>query len=278
MKSLFDTLSADISKQITRTYSTSFSLGIYFLHHRLRDHIHAIYGFVRVADEIVDSFDGYDRRRLLANFKKETWEALDKGISVHPVLNAFQETVNRFDIDRELIEAFFRSMEMDLEQVDYTYVKYQTYIFGSAEAVGLMCLHVFTEGDRQRYKLLKPYARKLGAAFQKVNFLRDIREDYHELGRVYFPQVDMTEFTERSKQQIEEEIEDDFNMALEGIRELPATSKGGVYLAYVVYRSLFRKIKRLPAGRIMNERVRINNGRKFGLMFKSHLQNKLNWI
>ncbi|MEX0685489.1 MAG: phytoene/squalene synthase family protein [Balneolales bacterium] len=278
MKPIFDNLSVQISKKVTRAYSTSFSLGIYFLHHRLRDHIYAIYGFVRLADEIVDSFHGYDRSYLLSNFKKETYEALERGISVNPVLHAFQQTVHRFAISEELIVAFFQSMEMDLEQVDYTFDKYQKYIFGSAEVVGLMCLTVFTEGDQQRYEELNPYARKLGAAFQKVNFLRDLREDYHMLGRIYFPKVDLTNFTEQSKKQIEDEIEEDFNMALKGIRELPASSKGGVYLAYVTYRSLFVKIKKLPATRIMNERVCINNGIKFGLMFKCHLQNKLNRI
>lgn len=275
MKSLFDDLSVQVSKNVTRTYSTSFSLGIYFLHDRLRDPIYAIYGFVRLADEIVDSFEGYDKRYLLSNFKQETYEAVDKSISTNPVLHSFQQTVHRFNIQRDLIEAFFQSMEMDLERVDYTIEKYQKYIFGSAEVVGLMCLHVFTEGNHKMYKALKPYAMKLGAAFQKVNFLRDLKEDYHILGRVYFPKVDLTDFTEQSKRQIEEEIENDFAIALKGIRQLPASSKCGVYLAYVVYRSLFRKIKKMSADRILNGRVRINNGKKLGLMLKSLLQYKL---
>lgn len=278
MKRLYDNLSAQVSKNVTRTYSTSFSLGIYFLHDRLRDHIHAIYGFVRLADEIVDSFEGYDQKYLLSDFKQETYEAIDRGISLNPVLNAFQQTVHQFNINADLIEAFFQSMEMDLKKVDYTSSTYQQYIFGSAEAVGLMCLQVFTEGDQQMYERLKPYAMKLGAAFQKVNFLRDLREDYHVLGRVYFPEVDLTDFNEQSKRQIEDEIEDDFNIALTGIRQLPASAKGGVYLAYVTYRSLFRKIRRLPANRILNERVRINNGKKLGLMLNSLLQCKLKWI
>lgn len=281
MKPLFDNLSVQVSKKFTQTYSTSFSLGIYFLHNRLRGHIYAIYGFVRLADEIVDSFEGYDQRYLLSNFKKETYDAIDRRISVNPVLNSFQQTVHQFNINPDLIEAFFQSMEMDLENVNYTSEKYQKYIFGSAEVVGLMCLYVFTEGDQRMYKALKPYAMKLGAAFQKVNFLRDLKEDYHVLGRVYFPNVDLTDFTdftEQSKRLIEDEINDDLDIALTGIRELPATSKGGVYLAYVTYRSLFRKIKKLPASRILNERVRINNSKKFGLMLHSLLRYKLNWI
>lgn len=278
MKQLFDNLSWRVSKKVTRTYSTSFSLGIYFLHHRIRDHIYSIYGFVRLADEIVDSFEGYDKEYLLSNLKEETDEAIERGISTNPILHSFQQTVHRFDIQHDLIEAFFQSMEMDLERKNYTTEKYQKYIFGSAEVVGLMCLHVFTEGDRKMYEKLKPYAMKLGAAFQKVNFLRDMRQDYHVLGRVYFPEVDLTNFTEQSKRQIENEIEDDFDTALKGIRHLPASAKGGVYLAYVTYRSLFSKIKKLPADHIMNERVRINNGKKFGLMLNSLLQFKLNRI
>lgn len=278
MKQLYDNLSAQVSKNVTRTYSTSFSLGIYFLHDRLRGHIHAIYGFVRLADEIVDSFEGYDQKYLLSDFKQETYEAINREISLNPVLNAFQQTVHQFSINADLIEAFFQSMEMDLEKVDYTSSTYQQYIFGSAEVVGLMCLHIFTEGDQKMYERLKPYAMKLGAAFQKVNFLRDLREDYLVLGRVYFPKVDLTDFNDQSKKQIEDEIEDDFKIALKGIRQLPASSKGGVYLAYVTYRSLFRKIKRLPANRILNERVRINNGKKFGLMLNSLLLCKFKWI
>lgn len=278
MKRLFDNLSWKVSKKVTRTYSTSFSMGIYFLHDRLRDHIYSIYGFVRLADEIVDSFEGYDKKSLLSNLKEETYESIERGISTNPILHSFQQTVHRFNIQHDLIEVFFHSMEMDLENVDYTNKNYQKYIFGSAEVVGLMCLHVFTEGDKKMYEALKPYAMKLGAAFQKVNFLRDLKEDYHVLGRIYFPKVDLTDFSDQSKRQIEADIEDDFNIALTGIRELPSSSKYGVYLAYVIYRSLFRKIKKMPANQILNERVRINNGKKFGLMLNSFLQYKLNWI
>src|SRR6056297_43391 len=191
MKSLFDNLSVEVSRMTTRSYSTSFSLGIYFLHDRLRDPIYSVYGFVRVADEIVDSFEGYDQAFLLDKFRKDTYEAIEQGISTNPVLNSFQKMVRDYKIDHELIETFLESMKMDLEKVDYTDKKYQQYILGSAEVVGLMCLHIFTEGDKKLFEELKPYAMKLGAAFQKVNFLRDLKDDYHVLGRTYFPGVDM---------------------------------------------------------------------------------------
>ena len=275
MKSLFDDLSVQVSRLTTRSYSTSFSLGIYFLHDRLRDPIYSVYGFVRVADEIVDSFEDYDRELLLHEFKKETYLALERGISTNPVLNAFQQVVQDYDIDYELIETFLKSMEMDLQKVDYNDEKYQQYILGSAEVVGLMCLHIFTEGDKKMFAELKPYAMKLGAAFQKVNFLRDLKDDYHVLGRTYFPGVDMSNFSVEAKKQIEEEIEEDFRVALEGIKKLPASSKGGVYLAYVYYQSLFKKIRRLPAQRILDGRIRINNGKKLGLMLNSLFECKM---
>lgn len=278
MKLLFDNLSIEVSKMTTRAYSTSFSLGIYFLNGRLRNAIYSIYGFVRVADEIVDSFEGFDKKYLLTKFKEETYEAIESRISVNPILNSFQQAVHQYKINNGLIETFLLSMEMDLEKVDYTTEKYQQYILGSAEVVGLMCLHVFTEGDVKMYEELKPYAMKLGAAFQKVNFLRDMKADYQILGRSYFPNVDMTEFTGKAKEQIEEEIEGDFKMALAGIKKLPASSKGGVYLAYVYYQSLFRKIKKLPPHRILTERIRINNGKKFGLMLNSLLEFKMNMV
>ncbi len=278
MKLLFDNLSMDISKMTTRTYSTSFSLGIYFLDSRLRNAIYGIYGFVRIADEIVDSFEGFDRKSLLAKFKVETYEAIHARISVNPILNSFQQVVHQYSIRHELIEMFLQSMEMDLEKVNYTPEKYQQYILGSAEVVGLMCLQVFTEGNHTMYEELKPYAMKLGAAFQKVNFLRDMKDDYQVLGRTYFPHVDMSDFTGLAKKQIEEEIEADFKIALAGIKKLPSSSKGGVYLAYVYYRSLFKKIKKLPAHRILVERIRINNGKKFGLMVNSLLEFKMRLV
>lgn len=278
MKLLFDHLSLEVSKLTTRTYSTSFSLGIYFLNNRLRSAVYSIYGFVRVADEIVDSFEGYDKKHLLEKFRQETYEAIQSRISVNPILNSFQQAVHDYHINPELIDIFLKSMEMDLQKLDYTTEKYEQYILGSAEVVGLMCLHVFTEGNVNMYEELKPYAMKLGAAFQKVNFLRDMKDDYHILGRTYFPNVDMKEFTGHSKKQIEQEIEEDFKIALQGIKKLPASSKGGVYLAYVYYRSLFNKIKKLPPHKILTERIRINNGRKLGLMVNSLLEYKMNLV
>ncbi len=278
MKQLFDNLSVKVSKMTTQSYSTSFSFGIYFLNNRLRNAIYSVYGFVRVADEIVDSFDGFDRQYLLEKFKEETFESIKERISLNPILNSFQHAVHEYRIDHELINTFLKSMEMDLQKVNYTHEKYQQYILGSAEVVGLMCLHIFTEGDQKMYEDLRPFAMKLGAAFQKVNFLRDMKEDYQLLGRTYFPGINMNEFSLSEKKQIEEEIEKDFRMALIGIKKLPASSKGGVYLAYIYYRSLFNKIKKLPAHKIMNERVRITNGKKFGLMLNSLILNKMNWV
>lgn len=278
MKQLFDHLSVKVSKMTTQTYSTSFSLGIYFLNNRLRNAVYSVYGFVRLADEIVDSFEQFNKQQLLEKFKEETFQSIESRISVNPILNSFQHAVHEYGIDHQLIQTFMKSMEMDLHKVDYTNEKYQEYILGSAEVVGLMCLHIFTEGDEKMYNDLKPFAMKLGAAFQKVNFLRDMKEDYRVLGRSYFPGVNMNEFGISAKQQIEEEIERDFRMALIGIKKLPRSSKGGVYLAYIYYQSLFKKIKKLPAHKILNERVRINNGRKIGLMLNSLISNKMNWV
>lgn len=278
MKSLFDNVSVQCSKLTTQAYSTSFSLGIYFLHNKLRNPIYAIYGFVRFADEIVDSFEGYDKRQLLDKFKADTYEAIDGKISLNPILNAFQQVVHQYEIPTDLIEIFLKSMEMDLEKIDYSTDKYNQYILGSAEVVGLMCLHVFTEGNKNLYEELKPFAMKLGAAFQKINFLRDMKDDYEVLGRTYFPNVDMRNFSACTKREIENEIEKDFKEALIGIKKLPLSSRGGVYLAYVYYHSLFKKIKNLPAQRILTERIRISNGEKFGLMLNSMFQHKLNMI
>lgn len=278
MKLLYDNLSVEISKMTTRAYSTSFSMGIYFLDNSLRDAVYSIYGFVRLADEIVDSFEGFDKKNLLAKFKEETFTSIDSGISLNPILNSFQQAVNKYNIGRELIETFMYSMEMDLEKVEYTTEKYEQYILGSAEVVGLMCLHVFTGGNQDEFERMKPYAMKLGAAFQKVNFLRDLKDDYQVLGRSYFPNVDISEFNSEVKTIIEKEIADDFDMALKGIKMLPASSKGGVYLAYVYYKTLFNKIQKLPAKRILTERIRINNGRKFGLMINCMLQSKMNRV
>ncbi|MEO8960735.1 MAG: phytoene/squalene synthase family protein [Ginsengibacter sp.] len=278
MKYLFDNLSTQVSKITTKTYSTSFSLGIYFLNNRLRNAIYSVYGFVRLADEIVDSFEGYDKQYLLDKFKEETYWSIENRISLNPILNSFQAAVHEYQIDQTLIETFLESMEMDLQKVDYTIEKYQKYILGSAEVVGLMCLQIFMERDANMYEELKPYAMKLGAAFQKVNFLRDMKDDYHILGRIYFPGIDMSDFNSDSKKEIEKEIEEDFKDALAGIKLLPASSKGGVYLAYVYYLSLFNKIKKCPAQRVLTQRIRINNGEKIGLMINSLVQNKMNWV
>ena len=276
MKAKFDQLSARCSKTTTRLYSTSFSLGINFLGKELRPPVYAIYGFVRLADEIVDSFHDFDKHYLLQKFKSDCFEAIEMGISLNPVLNSFQQVVNDYGIDHELIILFLNSMEMDLREQLYTPEKYEQYILGSAQVVGLMCLFVFAGGDKQIYEQLKTSAMKLGAAFQKVNFLRDIKMDYLELSRTYFPGVEFTEFTNTEKKVIERHIENDFEEALEGIRLLPSSSRAGVYLAFVYYQSLFDKIKKITAERIMSERIRISNGYKCWLMVDSYIRYKLN--
>jgi len=228
MKSLFDHISRECSKLTTKAYSTSFSLGILFLNKSLRSSIYAIYGFVRFADEIVDSFHGYDKKELLENFRCHTEEAIQKGISMNPILNSFQDVVHRYHIRPEWIRLFLESMEMDLRKITYNDAAYKDYILGSAEVVGLMCLHVFVEGDDDKFRKLQPYAMRLGAAFQKVNFLRDMKSDHEDLGRMYFPEIDMKNFTQEDKEKIEWEIEIDFKEALKGIRMLPASSRNGV--------------------------------------------------
>ena len=278
MKLLFDQLSVQVSKLTTEKYSTSFSLGIYFLNSSIRGAIYSIYGFVRLADEIVDSFHDFDKELLLSRFKKDTYEALEQRISLNPVLNAFQSAVHQYSIQPELIDKFFCSMEMDLQKVHYENENYAEYILGSAEVVGLMCLHVFTGGEAKEYEELKPFAMRLGAAFQKVNFLRDLKEDYELRGRSYFPNVNMARFSMLEKKMIEADVEKDFEVALRGIKKLPPSSRCGVYLAYVYYLSLFNKIKKLPAERIMQERIRITNRKKFRLMVNSVMQHKMNWI
>lgn len=275
MKKLYDELSYEISKATTQKYSTSFSLGILALKPKIRPAVYAIYGYVRLADEIVDSFHGYDKFTLLQRFKKQTYQALEEGISLNPILQSFQETVNNYNIDQQLIDQFLKSMEMDLQPIEYNSEKYKEYILGSAKVVGLMCLQIFVEGNKENYEALKPFAMKLGSAFQKVNFLRDLKDDYQILGRSYFPNVDMTIFNNEIKGFIEKEIEVEFKEALSGIKNLPASSKFGVYLAYKYYLSLFKKIKRTSAQQILNERVRIHNGHKMSLMMSSYLQYKM---
>lgn len=274
MKKLFEELSYDVSKKTTKKYSTSFSLGILALKPSIRPAIYAIYSYVRLADEIVDSFQGYDKEKLLNRLKLETDNALSEGISLNPILQSFQDTVVKYNIDRTLINQFLHSMEMDLQKIDYNSALYEEYIHGSAEVVGLMCLQVFTEGDKSKYEELKPYAMKLGSVFQKINFLRDLKDDYQILGRTYFPNVDMCLFDNCVKCQIEEDIEQEFKQALIGIKMLPNSSKFGVYLAYKYYLTLFKKIKNKSSKEIMNNRVRVANSEKAYVAFKSYLRYK----
>jgi phytoene/squalene synthetase len=276
MKSKFDKLSAECSKLTTLRYSTSFSLGIYFLNKELRQPIYAVYGFVRIADEIVDSFHDYDKHYLLAKFKQDCYDAITQKISLNPVLNSFQKVVNDYGIEKELIDLFLNSMEMDLYEKEYTTEKYDEYILGSAQVVGLMCLRIFTAGNTQEFEKLKPAAMKLGSAFQKVNFLRDINADFNNLSRTYFPNINLEKFTNIDKKIIEKEIEEEFTEALKGIKQLPRSSRRGVYLAYIYYKELLTKIKRLSAERVMKDRIRISNSHKFGLMFDSMIRYKIN--
>lgn len=278
MKEIFDKISADCSRITTQRYSTSFTFGIYFLSKNLRPHIYAIYGFVRFADEIVDTFHDYDKKYLLEKFKKDCFEAITFGISLNPVLNSFQKVVNDFGIDHELIELFLNSMEMDLEPGIYSNEKYDKYILGSAEVVGLMCLYVFVNGDKEQYERLKPFAMKLGSTFQKVNFLRDVKADFQELNRNYFPNINLDNFSDYQKTEIEKEIEEEFKVALIGIKQLPASARKGVYLAYIYYKKLFEKIKDVNAKQIMSKRIRISNGRKIGLMLDSIFRYKMNYL
>jgi phytoene/squalene synthetase len=274
MKKLFDELSYKVSKETTKQYSTSFSLGILALASSIRNPIYAIYGYVRLADEIVDSFHEFDKSKLLKRFREETWNALEEKISLNPILQSFQETVHQFDIDRILIEQFLNSMEMDLEKIDYNSHLYKEYILGSAEVVGLMCLQVFVNGNKEQFEQLKPFAMKLGSVFQKVNFLRDMKDDYEILGRCYFPDLDISSFDNSVKLSIEKDIATEFKEALEGIKMLPGSSRFGVYLAYRYYISLFAKIKKRSAKTIMTERIRISNRAKISLMMSSYLQYK----
>jgi phytoene/squalene synthetase len=276
MKHKFDNVSAMCSKLTTKKYSTSFSLGIKFLNKKLHDPIYAIYGFVRFADEIVDSFHDYDKKRLMEQFRRDTVMALDDKISLNPILNSFQKVVHTYNIEWDLIDTFLKSMEMDLKQSAHDQQSYKEYIVGSAEVVGLMCLRVFVMGNVTMYENQKPYAMSLGSAFQKVNFLRDAQEDFDSLGRTYFPNVSMEKFDDQIKRNIELDIEKDFQHALIGIKQLPSESRLGVYLAYIYYINLFHKIKSIPPERILKERIRIPNLNKFGLLFQCYLRNQLN--
>jgi phytoene synthase len=278
MKEKFDSVSAKCSRLTTLNYSTSFSLGILFLTKQFHKPIYGIYGFVRFADEIVDSFQGYDKEKLIAKFRADTLEAIEDRISLNPILNSFQHVVHEYNIEWELIDTFLKSMEMDLSLQSCDVREFDKYILGSAEVVGLMCLRVFVEGNQLNYDLLKESARRLGSAFQKVNFLRDLKHDYELLGRSYFPGVDLNEFNEKSKKQIEQEIEADFKEALEGIKRLPKGARRGVYLAYVYYYELFSKIRRVTPNKLMSTRVRIANNNKLLLMVNSMLRYQLNYL
>jgi len=268
----YNDLCLELSSIITQRYSTSFTKGIQTLHKRFHLPIYAIYGFVRVADEIVDTFHGHDKEQLLNDFKKDTWHAIRTGISTNPVLHAFQLTVNQFKIEDELIEAFLYSMTLDLDKKDYDEAFYNKYIYGSAEVVGLMCLRVFCEGDGKLYDTLVPPARKLGAAFQKVNFLRDLKSDFQERGRVYFPGIDFTDFSEEQKRAIEADIQRDFDDAYQGIMMLPKGVREGVYAAYVYYLELLRRIQKEPASKVMQMRIRVPDWLKAILLAKAQLR------
>lgn len=278
MKPLYDLISEECSKNITRRYSTSFSLGIRFLAREFQNPVYSIYGFVRLADEIVDSFEGYRQEEMLQQLERDTFRALDEGISINPVLNAFQQVVGQYGIDRELIVAFLESMSMDLRKQVYTRSLYEKYIYGSAEVVGLMCLKVFCRGEQSMYDRLKHAAMKLGSAFQKINFLRDIKADYEGLGRVYFPGTDFGNFCNSQKKNIEEDIARDFAEGYEGILQLPADARFGVYLAYVYYKRLFKKIQAIPGEQILQTRVRVPDYQKMYLLFSSLTKSKLNLI
>ena len=274
----FHSVSEKCSKTVTTRYSTSFSSAIKLLHEDLRGSIFNIYGFVRFADEIVDTFHEHDRPLLLEEFKQETFKAIERRISLNPILNSFQRTVNEFNIGPELIEAFFRSMESDLTQNRYSRQGYEEYIYGSAEVVGLMCLCVFCNGDKVLYNRLRRPAQALGAAFQKVNFLRDIKADFFELSRMYFPGCDFHNFSQSDKLKIENEIEDDFRNAYHGILQLPLKAKFGVYVAYKYYYALFRKIKTTKPHYILQKRIRIPDYHKLFIVFKAGVKNGLGLI
>ena len=277
MKSIFDKVSADCSKNVTNSYSTSFSLATKMLSKSIRQDIYNIYGFVRFADEIVDTFHDYDKKMLLNRFIDELNFSLKNKISTNPILNSFQYTVNKYNIDYGLIDSFLKSMKMDLKKIKYNSEKeYKEYIYGSADVVGLMCLKVFVSGDEETFKKLKPSAMALGSAFQKVNFLRDLNADFHDLNRTYFPNLDFKDFDDQSKMLIMEDIENDFRIALKGIYELPNNSKFGVYAAYKYYKRLLVKLKRTSYMKIKNERVRVPNYQKVDVLARSYVRYRLN--
>ena len=277
-KELFDKVSIRCSRLTTKAYSTSFSIGIGCLRKELRDPIYSIYGFVRFADEIVDTFHDYKKHELFLRFREETHLAIADKISLNPILNSFQLTVNAYTIDRELIDQFLKSMEMDLSKITYDHHGIQEYILGSAEVVGLMCLRVFCKGDPEMYLRLKPYAMSLGSAFQKINFLRDLNADYVGMGRTYFPGVDIDNLDDNSKKQIEENIQFDFDEGYKGIKQLPRSARFGVYVAYVYYLALFRKIQNTASDRVLKSRISIRKRHKARLLAYSFLRHQLNML
>lgn len=277
MKALYDQISRRTSKLTTRAYSTSFSLGIRLFNEKFHYPIYAIYGFVRLADEIVDSFHEFDKKALLKEFREDTVLAIDRGISLNPILQSFQETVHDYKIEWPLIDRFLKSMEMDLDDLEYDQQLFEEYILGSAEVVGLMCLRVFANGDEKMYQELKTPAMRLGSAFQKINFLRDLHADHLHLGRTYFPNLDMNNFTQEVKERIEADIEKDFQDGLNGIRKLPAGARYGVYVAFVYYHNLFKKIKRIQSEKLLeHKRIRVPNPVKYGMLVSSYLRYRLN--
>lgn len=275
---LYQQVSYDTGKLITKRYSTSFSIGTRLLGNEVRQAVYAIYGYVRVADEIVDTFHHCDQATLLQHFIRDTEWALIHSISANPVIQGFQEVVHRYGIEKEYIDAFLASMQMDLNPQSYDRTKFEAYIYGSAEVVGLMCLRVFCEGNDFLFRQLIPSARALGAAFQKVNFLRDMQDDYHRLGRIYFPKADFSNFDHSTKREIEAEIEADFRHALTGIRQLPANSRLGVYVAYKYYRALFEKIRTQEPKQLLSGRVRVPNATKMLYLASGYLRYQMNWL
>lgn len=279
MKKLFDEVSFKCSVIVTKSYSTSFSLAVYMLSPSIRDAIYSIYGFVRFADEIVDSFHGYDKENLINDFEKEYYKSHKYDISLNPILNSFQQTVKKYNIEDNLVQSFLKSMKMDLVKSNYNHkTEYEDYIYGSADVVGLMCLKVFVNGDDAKYNELKMEAMRLGSAFQKVNFLRDLKEDNLVLNRNYFPGVDLNSFDENAKTRIINEIEEDFKIALEGIKKLPLEAKFGVYTAYVYYQKLLKKLENTPYHRIGSERIRVSNYTKARLFANSFVTYKLKLV
>jgi phytoene/squalene synthetase len=278
MRELYDQYAFKASKHVTKSYSTSFYAGVRFLDEKIRNDVHAIYGFVRLADEIVDTFHEQDKQTLLDEFRQDTYKAIETGISLNPILHSFQMSVNKYGIDRELIDQFLHSMEMDLNPLEYTQSTYEEYILGSAEVVGLMCLKIFVYGDSDEYEKLKPYAMKLGSAFQKINFLRDLKADVEGLGRIYFPNVDHNGITLEEKLAIEEDIQKEFDEAYIGIKMLPKSSRFGVYVSYVYYTKLLKKIKRKDTKELMNARIRVSNKSKIALFAGSYVRNSMNLL